>query len=103
MKNKLCRAKADFDCKTSLFSTFEIVTVREYNDYNGGTYLDEVNTIAEFLDTANAYDEPFYRVYGIYKNSMPVSRKFICDFYDIEQAVSFLHDLTGKTIQLISY
>lgn len=103
MKNKLCRAKAPFDCKESLFSEFEIVTVREYNDYSGGTYLDEVSTIAEFLDSSNAYDEPFYRVYGIYKVSMPTSRRFICDFYDIEQAVSFLHELTGREIQVMSY
>lgn len=103
MKNKLCRAKVAFDCKESFFSGFEIVTVREYNDYNGGTYLDEINTIAEFLDASNAYDEPFYRVYGIYKIDIPRSRRFICDFFDIEQAVSFLHELTGREIQVMSY
>lgn len=87
----------------SLFSHFELITVREYNDSNGGTYLDEVNTAAEFLDNSNAYDEPFYRIFGVYKNSMPKSRKFIIDFFNVKDAISFLHDLTGEDIQLISY
>ena len=87
----------------SLFSHFELITVREYNDSAGGTYLDEVNTAAEFLDDANAYDEPFYRIFGVYKNSIPKSRKFIIDFFNVKEAVSFLHDLTGEDINLISY
>lgn len=98
MKNRLCKIKADFNCEKSLFSGFEIVTVREYNDYNGGTYLDEVNTIEEFLDSSNSYGDPFYRIYAIYKKDIPISRLFICDFYDIEEASSFLYELTGKNI-----
>lgn len=86
-----------------MFSHFEITTVREYNDYNGGTYLDEVNTAAEFLDSLNAYDEPFYRIFGIYRESSPKSRRFIADFYDIQEARQFLEDLTGEDIKIISY
>jgi len=103
MSNRLCRAIVKFDCAKSLFSSFEIVTVREYNDYNGGTYLDEVNTAAEFLDSLNAYDDPFYRVYGIYKNQIPKSMRFIADFYNIKEAASFLHDITGQDVQIVSY
>lgn len=103
MTNRLCRALVPFDCHKSLFAEFELVTVREYNDYNGGTYLDEVNTAAEFLDSSNAYDDPFYRIFGIYKNKSPKSRKFIVDFFDIKDAISFLHDLTGQDIHVISY
>lgn len=103
MSNRLCRALVSFKCDKSLFSGFEIVTVREYNDYNGGTYLDEINTASEFLDSSNAYDDPFYRVYGIYKNQIPKSRKFISDFFDIKEAVSFLSDLTGENVHVVSY
>lgn len=101
--NRLCRANVSFSCSKSLFQSFELVTVREYNDYNGGTYLDEINTAAEYLDSANAYDEPFYRIYGVYKNSTPHKHKFIADFFDIQEAMNFLHDLTGENIQIVSY
>lgn len=103
LSNSLCRAIVPFNCAKSLFSSFELVTVREYNDYNGGTYLDEVNTAAEYLDSANAYDDPFYRIYGIYRNSIPRKAKFIADFYDINEARIFLHELTGENVDIISY
>lgn len=103
MSDRLCRASVIFGCPKSLFSQFEIVTIREYNDYNGGTYLDEVNTATEFLDSSNAYDEPFYRIYAVYKNQIPKSRRFIADFFDIKEASNFLHELTGEDIQIISY
>jgi len=102
ISNRLCRAIVPFNCPKSLFNAFELVTVREYNDYNGGTYLDEINTAAEFLDSINAYDDPFYRIYGNYKNSIPIKQKFIADFFDINEAVSFLHALTGEDVQIIS-
>lgn len=101
--NRLCRAMVPFDCHKSLFSSFELVTIREYNDYNGGTYLDEINTVAEYLDSINAYDDPFYRIYGIYKNPMPIRSRSIGDFYDINEAKNFLHDLTGAEIHIVSY
>lgn len=101
--NRLCRASIPFDCHKSLFQSFELVTLREYNDYNGGTYIDEINTAAEYLDASNAYDEPFYRIYGIYKNSMPSRVRAIGDFFDIDDARNFLHDLTGERIDIISY
>lgn len=103
MSNRLCRCLALNHNQKSLFSEFELVTIREYNDYNGGTYIDEVNTAAEFLDASNAYDEPFYRIYGIYKNQIPKSRRFIADFFDIKEAASFLSDLTGEDVSIISY
>lgn len=101
--NRLCRANVPFDCHKSLFQSFELVTVREYIDHDGGTYLDEINTAAEYLDAANAYDDPFYRIYGVYKNSMPRKMTFIADFFNIDDARNFLHDLTGERIDIISY
>lgn len=101
--NRLCRAIVRFDCPKSLFSSFELVTMREYNDYNGGTYFDQINTAAEYLDSGNAYDEPFYRIYGICKNSMPVRAKLIGDFFDLNRARQFLHELTGEEVDIVSY
>lgn len=101
--NRLCRAIVPQTNNQSLFAEFELITVREYNDYNGGTYLDEVHTATQYLDSSNAYDEPFYRIFGVYKNQSPKSRRFIADFFDINEAISFLHDLTGQEINVVSY
>lgn len=103
LSNRLCRASITFDSHKSMFSGFELVTMREYNDYEGGTYIDEISTAAEYLDTSNAYDDPFYRIYGIYKNSIPRRTKVIADFYDINEARNFLHELTGQEVHIISY
>lgn len=103
INNRLCRAVVPFNCTNSLFSSFELVTVREYNDYSGGTYIDEINTAAEYLDSSNAIDEPFYRIYGVYKNPIPIKTKFISDFFHISDAQNFLHDLTGERVDIISY
>ena len=103
MNKSLCRAIVPFDCPKSYFKQFDLVTMREYIDYNGGTYLDEISTAAEYLDNSNAYDDPFYRIYGVYKNSMPRKMTFIADFFNIEDARKFLHELTGESIDIISY
>ena len=103
MSNRLCRATAPTNNPLSKFSHFEIVTMREYSDYNGGTYIDEINTAAEFLDSLNAYDDPFYRIFGVYKESCPKSRKFIADFFSIDDAKNFLYDITGSSVNVISY
>jgi hypothetical protein len=103
--NRLCKARVKNHNPKSRFAEFELVTVREYNDYNGGTYIEQVNTAAEFLEKdGNAYDEPFYHVYGIYYQYGGYSRtKFIAEFYDIDQALNLLQDLSGEDPLLISY
>lgn len=103
--NRLCKARVKHDSSKSKFKEFELVTVREYNDYNGGTYIEEVRTAAEFLEKeSNAYDEPFYHIYGIYYTYDKYPRtKFIAEFYDLDKALNFLLDLTGEEPLLISY
>lgn len=103
MSNRLCRALIKNNNPKSFFSHFEIVTVREYNDYYGGTYLDEVVDATQYLDDTNAYDDPFYRIYGIYKNDIPRRTKVLADFYNINDARIFLNELTGEDIDIISY
>lgn len=103
--NRLCKAKVKNHNPKSKFVEFELVTVREYNDYNGGTYIEQVNTAAEFLEKdGNAYDEPFYHIYGICPQYGGYCRtKFIAEFYDIDQALNLLQDLSGEDPFLISY
>lgn len=102
--NNLCRALIPNPNTLSAFSDFEIITVREHIDHTtGGTYLDEVNTATEFLDSSSAYDSPFYRVYGIYRNISPKSRRFLSDFNTIKEAKSFLYDLTGQQPNIVCY
>lgn len=104
--NRLCKAKVKNHNPKSKFKEFELVTVREYNDYNGGTYIEEVRTAAEFLEKdGNAYDEPFYHIYGVCQSydSNYQKLKFIAEFYDIDKALNFLLDLTGEEPVLITY
>ena len=83
---------------------FEIVTCRELPDYEGGTIMEEVRTAAEFLNAdEEALDDPFYRVFAVYKKETNRSRKAIGDFYDVKQAVSFIQDLTGNETHIYSY
>jgi hypothetical protein len=83
---------------------FEIVTCRELPDYEGGTILEEVRTAEEFLNAdEEALDDPFYRVFAVYKKEIGKPKKIIADFYDINQAIDFIYDLTGENINIISY
>ena len=50
----------------SVISGFEIITCREFNDYHGGTIIQEVKTAEDFLDTDEfGLDEPFYRIFAV--------------------------------------
>lgn len=83
---------------------FEIITCRELSDYEGGTVLEEIKTAEEFLNAdEEAIDEPFYRIFAVYKQETGRSKKAIADFYNIKQATSFLQDLTGTDINIYSY
>jgi hypothetical protein len=104
--NRLCKARVKNNNPKSRICEFELVTVREYNDYDGGTYIEQVNTAAEFLEKdSNAVDEPFYHIYGTYCNTISYMKKtrFIAEFFDLDQALNFLLDITGEEPLLISY
>lgn len=96
MSNRLCRIQLVNNNPKSRFSSFEVLTMREYIDrLTGGTYFDEVSTAAQYLDNVDAYDDIFYRVFGVYRDSSPRSMRAIGDFNSIEDAKNFLFDLTG--------
>lgn len=105
MANTLCNGIVKNNNPKSPIAYFELVTVREYNDYEGGTILEKINSSEQFLsDDWGAVDEPFYRIYGKRyiddKSSKPI---ILGDFFSLESAKEFLFNLTGEIPSIISY
>lgn len=102
-ENRLCNAYVIFLNERSKFSGFEIVTIRELEKENGGTALCELKTADDFENSKYlAVDEPFYRVFGIYKQKER-GRRSLGDFYNINDAVDFLEDITGISVYIYSH
>ena len=106
MGNTLCNGRVKNNNPKSPIEYFLLVTVREYSDYEGGTYIDEIRTAAEFLEKdKDAYYDPFYQIYG----SVPIDMDgltttvFLGEFNSIDKAKNFLYNLTGEVPQIISY
>lgn len=88
----------------SYFQAFEIITCREISDYEGGTIIEEVKTAEEFLNADEiALDQPFYRVFGIYKPEYYKTRKALGDFYNVTDASTFIEEITGVPVHIYSY
>ena len=88
----------------SYFQAFEIVTCREISDYEGGTIIQEVKTAEEFLNADEmAIDQPFYRVFGVYKQEYYKTRKALGDFYNVTDASVFIEEITGVPVHIYSY
>lgn len=113
---KLVNAYVINNNNESSYSGFEIVTCRELSDYEGGTIIEEVKTAEEYLNAdEQALDEPFYRVYAIYKprshwrtsseseDLNNTQRRVMADFYNIHEATKFLAELTGNHINIYSH
>lgn len=103
--NTLCNGLIKNNNPKSPIAYFELVTVREYNDYEGGTILEQVKNSEQFLtDDWGAVDEPFYRIYGA-RHTDDVRSKtiFLGDFFTIESAKEFLYNLTGEMPIIVSY
>ena len=102
--NRLCNAFALNTNNNSVIKAFELVTCRELNDYNGGTIIEILKTAEDFLDTEEfGLDEPFYRIFAVYKKDYYKSRRAIADFYDIKEAMTFVEELTGSPVHIYSY
>ncbi len=102
--NRLCNAFALNTNNRSVIKAFEIITCREINDYEGGTIIQQVKTAEDFLDTEDeAIDEPFYRIFAVYKQDYFRTKKAIGDYYDIKEAMSFIEELTGNPVHIYSY
>jgi len=101
--NTLCNARVPNHNTKSPISHFILMTVREYNDYGGGTYIDEIRNATDFLENSyKAIDDPFYRIYGEKRESNS-SLVFIAEFFDLKKAKDFLYNITGEYPIVISY
>lgn len=105
MVNNLCNGFLKNNNPKSPIAYFEILTLREYTDYGGGTILDQVKTSEEFLTKDwDSVGEPFYRIYGKRHIDDVLSKPIILgDFESIDQVKDFLFNITGETPQIISY
>lgn len=105
MRNTLCNGLIKNNHPKSPIAYFELVTVREYDDYENGTILEIVKSAEEFLTNDwNAIDEPFYRIYGKRYPEDKLSKPIVLgDFYSLDAAREFLFNLTGEEPQIISY
>ena len=102
--NRLCNAFALNTNDKSVIKGFEIITCREMNDYQGGTMIQELKTAEDFLDTDEfGLDDPFYRVFAVYKKDYFRNRRAIGDYYDIKEATGFIEELTGNPVHIYSY
>ena len=105
MSNSLCNGRIKNNNSKSPIAYFVLVTVREYSDYDGGTYIDEVRTATQYLsDNPKAIDEPFYQIYGErYIDDKRSNTIFLAEFYSLDKAKEFLYNLTGEIPEIISY
>jgi len=105
MSNRLCNGLVKNNNPKSPIDYFELITVREYNDYEGGTIIEKVTSTEQFLsDDWGAIDEPFYRIYGTrYLDDVISTPIFLGEFTSIDDAKQFLYYLTGEVPQVISY
>ena len=105
MSNRLCNGLVKNNNPKSPIDYFELITVREYNDYEGGTIIEKATSAEQFLsDDLGAIDEPFYRIYGTrYLDDVISTPIFLGEFTSIDDAKQFLYYLTGEVPQVISY
>ncbi len=102
--NRLCNAFTLNTNNQSVIKAFEITTCREFNDYQGGTIIEQLKTAEDFLSRdEEAIEEPFYRVFAVYKEDYFRTRKAIGDFYNVEEAMLFVEELTGNPVHIYSY
>lgn len=105
MNSMLCNGFIKNNNPKSPIRYFELITVREYHSQDGGTYIDQVHSVEQFLsDQIDAIDEPFYRIYGkVGISDHPDARIFLGEFFDINKAKEFIYNLTGEIPTIISF
>ena len=100
------QAKVSNPNTLSAFISFQIITVRTYDDHVGGTYVDAVQDTAQFLEEeedGEAIGPPFYSVYGLYGMDVQTQpMRWIGDFDTKHDAMVFVEDLTGLKMETLS-
>lgn len=105
MSNALCNGFIKNNNPKSPIAYFELITVREYDDYENGTIIEQVKDAEHFLTNEwGAVDEPFYRIYGKrYLDDVISSTIFLGEFTHLKDAKQFLYYLTGEIPSIVSY
>tara|TARA_B100000085_G_scaffold15402_1_gene13284 strand:+ start:362 stop:682 length:321 start_codon:yes stop_codon:yes gene_type:complete len=102
--NRLCNAYIPNTNPKSSYAGFRIATVLELADPEGGTFIETVEDGEEFLDLLpESLDDPFYRVIAIYKEGHYRASRIIGEFFAINEAASFIQELTGSNVDIYSY
>jgi len=102
-KGELCNAFVINNNSKSSYFAFEIITMREIEDFDGGTEIKHIESKEEYhLYEEISLDEPFYRVMALYREESKKSR-VLAEFHDVKDAVLFLEELTGLPAYIYSY
>ena len=84
---------------SSNFSFYIIETVRNISDYNGGIIVETVNKIEDFYFDDNRIGEPFYAVFGTFKDNLNRSSMLIGTFENLSQAIDIIENITGNHVR----
>ena len=105
MCNTLCNGLIKNNNPKSPIQYFELITVREYDDYENGTIVEQVKDAEHFLTESWASaNEPFYRIYGKrYADDVISHTIFLGEFNHLKDAKQFLYYLTGEIPDILSY
>lgn len=78
---------------------YNIYTLRDITDYNGGTIPEEVSTLEEYYNLDDmAKGEPYYAIYGSFKMNVPKGPIKIFETDELRSAVFILEQLTGNKV-----
>jgi len=81
---------------------FRIVAVREHEDYNGDSYIDEVRDNEDFYLYEDL--EIFYHVYGErYIDDKRSGTIFFGEFAAVDKARDFVYYITGEIPDILSH
>ena len=102
--NRLCNSYVVNTNPKSAYSGFYIYTCLELADPDGGTFIETIESGEEFLDLLpESLDDPFYRVVAAYNEGYSRASRIIGEFFSVNEAVSFLQELTGSNVDIYSY
>lgn len=102
--NRLIWANVTNPIGRSNFRSYELVTVREYDDKNGGTYIDTIMNKTDYLaNNQIAIDDVFYQIIGHYHLEDVRPSLVIGTYYNPETAKRILQDITGAEVEVYSF
>lgn len=85
--------------KKSNVLRYDIYTVRDITDYNGGSLSEEVTTLEEYfnLDSLSTGD-PYYAVYLTFKSNVPRGPIKAFETAELKVAIYIVQQLSGNAV-----